>query len=151
MQRSARSNDLCGGNERAPDRDVTVGTDVIKVLIPSLLMRSPQPAFPRGDDVVATPAWMRVRVNPEERSGRCFRFTHPGGASTPVYIAADNQAGLRASPEAERAEVVSMARLPRLGNLSGRLLKGSKRNSAPLCQQSQMRISAQRPLMAKLA
>ena len=38
-----------------------------------------------------------------------------------------------------------------LSELSGRLLKGGKRHPAPLRQQAQMRISAERSLMAELA
>ena len=42
-------------------------------------------------------------------------------------------------------------RVRALGKLSGCLLKGSKGNSAPFCQKTQVRIAAQRSLVADLA
>ena len=38
-----------------------------------------------------------------------------------------------------------------LQELTGRLLQGSKGNSAPFCQQAQVRVAAERALMAELA
>ena len=38
-----------------------------------------------------------------------------------------------------------------LQELTGRLLQGSKANSAPFCQQAQVRVAAERSLMADLA
>ena len=42
-------------------------------------------------------------------------------------------------------------RVRALGKLSGCLLKGSKDNSAPFCQKTQVRVSAERSLMTEFA
>ena len=79
---------------------------------------------------------MSVLTDSEEGSGRRSRLTRLV-AGIPFCIAADNQVGWRAYPETDRQpEQCLWFSIRALGEITGRLLKGSKGHPTPLRQKA---------------